>query len=407
MTAGSQAVLESLCSRLSDLTMSPEVRGVLVDIVVDMMVDLPAKEARGRGRVHAALRGAATDSEWWYRSRWRALRALSRVGGEEGPRSSFQGDARLFARGRRGGGGGAPRVGRAPPGRGARARRSDFDRRIARPACPPSSSAGRSAAGSPFDERDTTFLAHAATAGDPRARRAAVEAVAALRIAAGPVYAGAVEVLGFALTDEEHDVQIAAARALGRLCSTPDAPRASDVLELVDRSGAADLMAATVRAIGEGMVPAGATPSARRAGRRRPRPNLVAALALFARGALIKWRSPPVDALAAAHRGGCAGRDPALAAAVDHPDEAVAKAALPQDGGAGLAVRCGGDRGRPRARARARLSFAAIARRRGARRAWLVGCTRRAPPSHGDRAGQASRPEAIRRALALARGGAG
>jgi HEAT repeat protein len=112
-------------------------------------------------------------------------------------------------------------------------------------------------------------------------------------------------------------VQTRAARALGRLCSAPDAPRASDVLDLVDRSGEADLVAATVRAIGEGMD-AAAKPSA----------ELVSALALFARGAPSQVAIGAVDSLAHAHRAGAPAAVVGLASANDHPDEAVVKAAL-------------------------------------------------------------------------------
>ena len=184
-----------------------------------------------------------------------------------------------------------------------------------------------------FDERDAIFLAHAATAGDTRARRAAVEAVSALRAEVGSAYPAALEVLSFALTDEEHEVQTAAARALGRLCSAPDAPRPGDVLDLVDRSGAVDLVATAVRAIGEGMSAA--------ASRRHASPSseIVSALALLARGAQSPVAIAAVDALAHAHRvSGAEERLPTidgLAGALDHPDEDVVKAALLKLGPAG------------------------------------------------------------------------
>ncbi|MFT3768494.1 MAG: CheR family methyltransferase [Minicystis sp.] len=111
---------------------------------------------------------------------------------------------------------------------------------------------GAATASSPFEESDAAFLAQAATAGDPRARRAAVHAVSEIRASTGSAFPGAMEVLRIALTDEEHEVRVAAARALGRLCTARDALRASDVLDLVDRSGESDLVAAAVRAVGEG-----------------------------------------------------------------------------------------------------------------------------------------------------------
>ena len=141
--------------------------------------------------------------------------------------------------------------------------------------------------------------------------------MSALRAASGAAYPAALEVLSFALTDEVHEVQVAAARALGRLCSAPEAPRASDVLDLVDRSGAADLVAATVRAIGEGMS---ATQS--------PSTELVSALALFARGAPSQVALAAVDSLGHAHRAGATAAIGALSSAIDHPDEDVVKAAI-------------------------------------------------------------------------------
>jgi HEAT repeat protein len=100
---------------------------------------------------------------------------------------------------------------------------------------------------------ELAFLAHAAAAGDVRARRAAVVAAAAT---AGPA---ALDVLSAALADEEREVQLAAARALGRLCAllhvegasgaaSDAATRAGELLELVARSGDADLVSAAMRA---------------------------------------------------------------------------------------------------------------------------------------------------------------
>src|SRR5262249_34261903 len=128
-----------------------------------------------------------------------------------------------------------------------------------------------------FEERDAIFLAHAATAGDTRARRAAIEAVSALSASLGGAslaLPAAMEVLSFALTDEEHEVQAAAARGLGRLCAAPNAPDAGFVLDLVGRSGADDLLAVAVRAAGEGMSSILSAP---------PSKDLVSALSLLAR----------------------------------------------------------------------------------------------------------------------------
>src|SRR5205807_1543706 len=59
--------------------------------------------------------------------------------------------------------------------------------------------------------QDMAFLAHAATTGDPHARRAAMDAAAEIN---GP---SAREILSFALADEEHEVRVAAARGLGKI----------------------------------------------------------------------------------------------------------------------------------------------------------------------------------------------
>lgn len=186
---------------------------------------------------------------------------------------------------------------------------------------------GAASASSTDPDRDAVFLAHAATAGDPRARRAAVHAVSEIRASAGASFPGALEVLRVALTDEEHEVQIAAARALGRLCTARDALRASDVLDLVDRSGEPHLVAATVRAIGEGLGLAYADPDAPPASVVPPA-DLVPALGLFARGAPSPVAIAAVEALGQAQRSGAPSVISALAAALDHPDDAVVKAAL-------------------------------------------------------------------------------
>jgi HEAT repeat protein len=159
------------------------------------------------------------------------------------------------------------------------------------------------------------------------ARRAAVHAVAEIRAAAGAAFPGATEVLRVALADEEHDVQLAAARALGRLCTAREALAASEVLDMVDRSGEADLVAATVRAMGEGLHVAGA-----RAG------NLVPALGLFARGAPSPVALAAVEALGQAQRAGVRAAVAALCGALDHADEAVVKAALLKLAGAAAAA---------------------------------------------------------------------
>ncbi|XXY46921.1 HEAT repeat domain-containing protein [Sorangium sp. So ce269] len=99
------------------------------------------------------------------------------------------------------------------------------------------------------DPEEIAFLTGVASAGDVRARRAAVTAVAA---AAG---ASALDVLSFSLADEEREVRLAAARALGRLYaslteSSPagdDRARARELLGLVRASGEPELVAAAAQ----------------------------------------------------------------------------------------------------------------------------------------------------------------
>ncbi|AUX40705.1 hypothetical protein SOCE26_021060 [Sorangium cellulosum] len=94
---------------------------------------------------------------------------------------------------------------------------------------------------------EIAFLTSAACAGDVRARRAAVTAVAA---AAG---ASALDVLSLSLADEEREVRLAAARALGRLyaslgdAASDERARARELLGLVRASGEPELIAAAAQ----------------------------------------------------------------------------------------------------------------------------------------------------------------
>lgn len=223
---------------------------------------------------------------------------------------------------------------------------------------------------------EVAFLASAATSGDARTRRAAVMAVADI----GGLWAA--DVLSFALADEEHDVQLAAARALGRVCVDPAAGRyletgppsgipssrkpavpmpvprtsASDMLDLVGRSGDDDLVAAAVNALGVSMTtwrpPASLPPPSDEAGaaakvarassmggppgqaglpphtpRMMPPDDLIAALAPLASKAPSAVAIAAVDALCRAPLA-LRGREPALLGGLDHPDPAVMKAAM-------------------------------------------------------------------------------
>jgi HEAT repeat protein len=212
------------------------------------------------------------------------------------------------------------------------------------------------------DGNDLPWLASAAVSVDPRTRRAAVEAVAV----ADPRPGGGVsafDVLTVALADEERSVQIAAARALGRFGAraptspAPRAPapgdaedprgrlqkpRASDVLELVGRSHDEDLLAATVRALGDVAAVSArllAPLSPRIGWRESAAPvradsmeledadELVAALAPLARSAPSVVAFAAVEALARASSSD-AGRLEALCGGLDHADPSVVEATL-------------------------------------------------------------------------------
>jgi HEAT repeat protein len=212
------------------------------------------------------------------------------------------------------------------------------------------------------DGSDLPWLASAAVSADPRTRRAAVEAVALVDPGAGAGFS-AFDVLTVALTDEERSVQIAAARALGRFGAraptTPaprppvpgeveesrgrlQKPRASDVIELVGRSQDEDLLAATVRALGDVAAVSARLlpPLSPRIGWRESTPpvrggsmdlddadELVAALAPLARSAPSVVAFAAVEALARASSTD-AGRLEALCGGLDHADPSVIEATL-------------------------------------------------------------------------------
>jgi HEAT repeat protein len=343
LTALGASALPALFERLADTAVPSDARAALVDVIADLLDGELRESARQGGRPPAALgalRGAARDPD--RQVAVRAIRAIARLGDESDLLLCAEqtlDPARPVAVAAEGALGAL--AARFPVAARAFADRVARDETYLLPAAIVIGALGAAA---PFEDRDAIFLAHAATAGDTRARRAAVEAVSALRAEVGSAYPAALEVLSFALTDEEHEVQTAAARALGRLCSAPDAPRPGDVLDLVDRSGAADLVATAVRAIGEGMSAA--------ASRRQPSPELVSALALLVRSAQSPVAIAAVDALAHAHRVSTTIRRSdaegpsttttildALAGALGHPDEDVVKAALLKLAATGPAAR--------------------------------------------------------------------
>jgi HEAT repeat protein len=174
----------------------------------------------------------------------------------------------------------------------------------------------------------------ASTAADPRTRRAAVTAVTEL---GGPA---AMDVLGFALADEEREVRLAAARALGHLCAgiasrrwaigdpgESIAERARSILDLVARSTDPDLLAAAVRALGDGLASWTATPLSMSPTNIYASEALIGALAPLTRDARSSVAIAALEALGRAPSAGL-NRIAALSGALEHPDVAVVKAAM-------------------------------------------------------------------------------
>jgi hypothetical protein len=322
LVALGEGAIPAMVARLADPALPEEARAPLVDVIAAVVPVERRGSARFEGAL-VALRAAAQSPE--RRSGAAALHALARLGGPEDLELAADrtlSEARPVALAAEGAL--AALAGRFPVAARALADRFGSAEATLLPA---TIALGAIGAAGGFDDRDASFLAHAATAGDTRARRAAVEAVSELRAAVGCAFPAAMEVLRVALTDEEHEVQLAAARALGRLSTTKDAPPASEVVELVERSGASDLVAATVRAIGEGISLSYGRSTAGEAPR-APREDVLSALALFARSAPVPVALAAVDALGQAQRAGAPEATLALSAAFDHPEEPVVKAAL-------------------------------------------------------------------------------
>ncbi len=151
------------------------------------------------------------------------------------------------------------------------------------------------------------------------------------------------EVLSFALTDEEHEVQVAAARGLGRLCSAPYALRADD--------GARASWAARARTTSSWRWRCGRRARWMSAAHHDRRAIPAADLVLGRSSRLAREAPSPVaiasvDALGHACHARALGAALGIAAALDHADEDVVKAALLK-----LADCRGVSRARPRRRA--------------------------------------------------------
>lgn len=179
------------------------------------------------------------------------------------------------------------------------------------------------ASGQPFSPRDLALLTRCAAAEEPRTRRTAIEALA---VVGG---ASALSVLSLALADDAREVQIAAARALGvvgRAACFRDADAAAtslqSVVDLVTRSTDLELVATTLRTVGEDLdLVAGDVRTTRAA------PSILSVLEPLARSAEGIVAIAAVESIGRLPLG-TPGRQRSLAAALDHPDDAVVKAAM-------------------------------------------------------------------------------
>ncbi len=179
------------------------------------------------------------------------------------------------------------------------------------------------ASGQPSRPADIVFLTRAATLEDTRIRRAAIEAMGKLD------GSSAFDALSLALTDETREVQLAAARALGRLGQSACFHDSEGltislraVMDVVSRSMDPELVATTIRCVGEDLtITAGDEASA------------IATKTLIDVFAPLALQSDAVVAIAAVESLGrlplgTTGRQSSLAAALAHPDDAVVKAAM-------------------------------------------------------------------------------
>ncbi|HEY6560015.1 MAG TPA: HEAT repeat domain-containing protein [Polyangiaceae bacterium] len=95
-------------------------------------------------------------------------------------------------------------------------------------------------------EEDVAFLSQALSNDNPHVRRTALDAFAALACSLG------VEAVGFALTDEELEVQLAAVRALGRMRSDDGSIAGlQNLFDLIARGEDDTLVAAAIQALGQ------------------------------------------------------------------------------------------------------------------------------------------------------------
>jgi HEAT repeat protein len=167
---------------------------------------------------------------------------------------------------------------------------------------------GAIASTQPLRDEDVQLLQRALSHDQPQVRRAAIDALA---LGGGEAAAGAVV---FALADEEHDVQLAAARALGRL------GRAETLVGVVRDTRDPVLAATALRALGD------ADPDRALASARPLVAHTDAAVACAAVEAIGQLRLGRVPGQVAANV--AVACEDALFAALDHPSEDVVKLSL-------------------------------------------------------------------------------
>ncbi len=167
---------------------------------------------------------------------------------------------------------------------------------------------GAIASTQPLREDDVRLLQRALSHDQPQVRRSAIDA-----LAQGGSDAAADAVV-FALADEEHDVQLAAARALGRL------GRAETLVGVVRDTRDPVLAATALRALGD------ADPERALASARPLVAHADAAVACAAVEAIGQLRSSRLEGHVSPHT--AVACEDALFAALDHPDEEVVKLGL-------------------------------------------------------------------------------
>ncbi len=167
---------------------------------------------------------------------------------------------------------------------------------------------GAIASTQPLLEDDVRLLHRALSHDQPQVRRSAIDALAQAGTDA------AADAVVFALADEEHDVQLAAARALGRL------GRVDTLVGIVRDTRDPVLTATALRALGD------ADPDRALASARPLVGHSDAAVACAAVEAIGQLRSPRAEGHLSPHV--VAACEDALFEALDHPDEEVVKLAL-------------------------------------------------------------------------------